>query len=250
LSKATGCNERQIQRELKRLEDRKIIFQWVNSKQRKISFNKKYGQWVGEIDIGEIDNPKKFDIGEIDIGEIDNPKKFDIGEIDNGETDIGETDIGEIDNADIGEIDNADIGEIDNQENYIFKTNIKTNIAAAIKNPVEKIGDLFFELTGRFANGNDFVAITKVLEKYQDIETIIKIMTEVVEKKNKKESSNNIKSFSYFVGAIEDGFKKKDAIKAGESIGESKQDNKKDYDYSNLLYKDTGVIYSDEDIDF
>ena len=231
LSKATGCNERQIQRELKRLEDRKIIFQWVNSKQRKISFNKKYGQWVGEIDIGEIDNPKKFDIGEID----------------NGETDIGETDIGE---TDIGEIDNADIGEIDNQENYIFKTNIKTNIAAAIKNPVEKIGDLFFELTGRFANGNDFVAITKVLEKYQDIETIIKIMTEVVEKKNKKESSNNIKSFSYFVGAIEDGFKKKDAIKAGESIGESKQDNKKDYDYSNLLYKDTGVIYSDEDIDF
>jgi len=239
LSKATGCNERQIQRELKRLEDRKIIFQRVNSKQRKISFNKKYSQWVGEIDIGETVNAGEFDIGEIDNGEID----------------IGETDIGEIDNrsnsqCSIGEIDNADIGEIDNQENYI-KTNIKTNIkeATTIENPVEQIANLFFELTGRFANRNDYVSISKIAESYSDFETIKKVMKSVTEKKRKKDPSDKIKSFSFFVGAIEDEFKKIEAIKAGESIGGTQQNSAADYDYSKLMYKGTpGRI--DDDIDF
>lgn len=238
LSKATGCNERQIQRELKRLEDRKIIFQWVNSKQRKISFNKKYSQWVGEIDNGEIVNAGRLDIGEIDNGEID----------------IGETDIGEIDNrsnsqCSIGEIDNADIGEIDNQENYIFKTNFKTNIAATIENPVEQIANLFFKLTGRFANGNDYVAISEILKKYSNLEVITKVMTAVTEKKRKKDPSNKIKSFSFFIGAIEDEFKKIEAKKAGESIGGAQQNSAADYDYSKLMYKGTpGRI--DDDIDF
>lgn len=238
LSKATGCNERQIQRELKRLEDRKIIFQWVNSKQRKISFNKKYSQWVGEIDIGETVNAGEFDIGEIDNGEID----------------IGETDIGEIDNrsnsqCSIGEIDNADIGEIDNQENYIFKTNFKTNIAATIENPVEQIGNLFFELTGRFANGKDFVSITELLKNHSDVEVITKVMKRVTEKKRQKDPSDKIKSFSFFTGAIEDEFRKIEAIKAGESIGATERDNKADYDYSKLMHKGTSD-FNDDDIDF
>jgi phage replication O-like protein O len=238
LSNATGCDERQIQRELKRLEKRKVIFQQINSKQRKISFNKKYNQWVGEIDIGETVNLKDFDIGEIDNGGID------IGEIDNGG-------IGNWSNRqnDIGEIVNPDIGEIDNQENYIFKTNIKTNIAAAIENPVEQIGNLFFELTGRFANGNDFVAISETLKKYSDLEVITKVMKRVTEKKRKKDPSDKIKSFSFFTGAIEDEFKKIEAKKAGENIGRAERDNEEDYDYSNLMYKGT-VTYNDDDIDF
>lgn len=96
LSKATGCDKRQIQRELSKLEVRKIIAQKVQSGvNRKVRFNKHYKQWVGETTIGEIDN--------------------------------GETTIGEIVNTTIGETDNGTIGETDNQENYI-KTNIKTKI--------------------------------------------------------------------------------------------------------------------------
>lgn len=212
LSNATGCDERQIQRELKRLEKRKVIFQQINSKQRKISFNKKYSQWVGEIDNGGIDN---WSNRQNDIGEIVNP----------------------------------DIGEIDNQENYIFKTNIKTNIAATIENPVEQVANLFFELTGRFANGKDFVSITELLKNHSDVEVITKVMKRVTEKKRQKDPSDKIKSFSFFVGAIEDEFKKIEAKKAGESIGGAQQNSAADYDYSKLMYKGTpGRI--DDDIDF
>lgn len=78
LSKATGCDKRQIQRELKSLQDKKIITQrLINGKKRIIGFNKHYSQWIGEIDIGEIDIvlTVKGNIGEtvkVDIGEIDN----------------------------------------------------------------------------------------------------------------------------------------------------------------------------------
>lgn len=96
LSKAIKCDKRQIQRELKNLEDRKVITQnIVNGKSRFIGFNKHYTQWVGETTIGEIDN----------------------GEIDNGETIKGS----------IGESVKGTIGETDNQEIQI-KDNIKDNI--------------------------------------------------------------------------------------------------------------------------
>jgi phage replication O-like protein O len=82
LSNATGCDKRQIQRELKGLDDKNIINQKIKSGSfRKITFNKNYETW--------------FTIGETTIGEIDN---------------------GEIDNPTIGETVNATIGEIDNQE--------------------------------------------------------------------------------------------------------------------------------------
>lgn len=80
LSKATGCDSRQIQRELKRLEERRVILQKIKSgSYRKISFNKNHDEWVGKTAIGEIDN-------------------------------------GETDNRANGETTNRTIGEIDNQE--------------------------------------------------------------------------------------------------------------------------------------
>lgn len=107
LSQATGCDKRQIQRELKELEERKVIIQKVTSgKGRKLSFNKYYSQWDGKTAIGQTT------IGQIDNGEIDN------------------TTIGEIDNTTIGETVKGTIGEIDNQERKTktkFKENIKTN---------------------------------------------------------------------------------------------------------------------------
>jgi Bacteriophage replication protein O/Replication initiation and membrane attachment len=46
---ATGYDQRQIRRELTRLEDRKIIHQKViNGKARIVSFNKNYDQWLDE----------------------------------------------------------------------------------------------------------------------------------------------------------------------------------------------------------
>ncbi|CAH0177952.1 hypothetical protein SRABI84_01351 [Peribacillus simplex] len=87
LSQATGCDSRQIQRELKRLEERNVIFQRIKSgSYRKISFNKNHDEWVGKTAIGEIA-------------------------------------IGETDNETTGETDNATIGEMDNQERNkkIFK---------------------------------------------------------------------------------------------------------------------------------
>ena len=101
LSDATGIDKRNVQRELKSLQERKIIFQEIKSgSYRKISFNKNYDEWVGKITIG----------------------KTTIGEITNGET--NNTGIGETDNGAIGEIDNTTIGETDNQE-IKDKENIK-----------------------------------------------------------------------------------------------------------------------------
>jgi phage replication O-like protein O len=101
LSNATGCDKRQIQRELKNLEERKVIFQDIkNGSYRKISFNKNHGEWIGK-------------------------------------TAIGETTIGEIVNTAIGETVNATIGEIDNQERkYLKKIIKKDTTTTAIENPV------------------------------------------------------------------------------------------------------------------
>ncbi|WP_218838256.1 replication protein [Bacillus sp. FJAT-45350] len=73
LSGATGCDARQIQRELKRLEGRKVIFQKIKSgSTRKISFNKDHDNWIGKTAIGESANNS---FGGIDNQEI-NKEKF------------------------------------------------------------------------------------------------------------------------------------------------------------------------------
>jgi phage replication O-like protein O len=98
LSNATGCDKRQLQREIKGLVDRKIIFQRLEKcLTRVIGFNKDHESWLA--------------IGEIDIVCSTN------GETDNGET---------CDSA-IGETDNPPIGEIDNQERKSLKKTLKKN---------------------------------------------------------------------------------------------------------------------------
>lgn len=103
LSKATGCDKRQLQRELKGLEEMNMIKQKiVNGKSRKASFNKHYDKWgIGKTTIGEIAN-------------------------------------GEIVNSTIGEIVNGAIGEIDNQERHILNTNLKKDI---VEIPFKEIVD-------------------------------------------------------------------------------------------------------------
>lgn len=81
LSQAIGCDSRQIQRELKRLEERKVIFQKIKpGSYRKISFNKNHDEWVGKIAIGEITVGETVDRADGDnvnetIGETDNQER-------------------------------------------------------------------------------------------------------------------------------------------------------------------------------
>lgn len=73
LSKATGCDLRQIQRELTNLQERKLIFQEIKpGSTRKIAFNKNHDDWVGKTAVGEITIGKsiKGTIGENDKKEI------------------------------------------------------------------------------------------------------------------------------------------------------------------------------------
>ncbi len=94
LSKATGYDSRNIQRELKRLEDRKIIKQDTVKNSRSISFNKYHNQWDYGLGIGETTN----------------------GEIDNGETTNGETAYRSNHHGRVGETNKSTIGETANQE--------------------------------------------------------------------------------------------------------------------------------------
>ncbi|WP_100400612.1 replication protein [Bacillus sp. FJAT-44742] len=67
LSQATGCDSRQIQRELKRLEGRRVIFQKIKpGSYRKVSFNKNHDEWVGKTVIGKTEK------GEITSGVSNN----------------------------------------------------------------------------------------------------------------------------------------------------------------------------------
>lgn len=59
LSKATGYNKRQIEREIAKLVERKIIFQKVvNGVSRTLAFNKDYDQWLTS---GELADGQKAD---------------------------------------------------------------------------------------------------------------------------------------------------------------------------------------------
>ncbi len=103
LAESTGCDKRQIQRDLKRLEDRKIIKQSIkNGSYRIISFNKNYDEW--DSTIGETTNGNSTN-GETTNGRITNPA------------------IGETTNPTIGNSTNGTIGETTNQERY--KDNFK-----------------------------------------------------------------------------------------------------------------------------
>ena len=76
LSEATGCDYRQIQRELKRLEERNIIFQKIEAGIcRKISFNKNYDEWLVKLAIGKTNSGPIGENVNGTIGETDNQER-------------------------------------------------------------------------------------------------------------------------------------------------------------------------------
>lgn len=91
LANSTGCDKRQIQRDLKRLEERNIINQNIkNGSYRRLSFNKNYDLWDSTI-----------------------------GKTTNGNSTNGETTNGETTNPTIGKTTNGTIGKTTNQDIYI-----------------------------------------------------------------------------------------------------------------------------------
>jgi phage replication O-like protein O len=102
LSEATKYDQRQLQRELAKLEQRRIIVQKVQSgKPRIISFNKNYDEWLDEETLGNSTNGKvtngnstKGTFGNSTEGTLGNPTKEEIKNINknlnkNNDDDIG-----------------------------------------------------------------------------------------------------------------------------------------------------------------
>jgi phage replication O-like protein O len=81
LSKATNYDQRQLQRELQKLEQRKIIFQEVKKgRPRLLRFNKNHDEWLEESAIGSstIGNTTKGAIGKVTKGAIGSSTKEEI----------------------------------------------------------------------------------------------------------------------------------------------------------------------------
>jgi len=137
LAKATRCDKRNIQRDLKNLEERKIIIQQIKSgAYRKIKFNKYYKQWVGDIDIGEITN------------------------------------IGENNNTTIGETNNTNIGEIANQERNNINTNLNTNIIYLSPDEEELINVLSSIKGYPLDREKEIEMFKRLRERYLDIDIL------------------------------------------------------------------------------
>jgi phage replication O-like protein O len=219
LSTATGCDKRQLQRELKSLEEKKVIDQVIKSgAYRKVSFNKNYEEWVGETTIGEID------IGEIDNGEIIN------------------TTIGEIVNTTVGEIDNQEINNLNKnlkKDIYILsqqEQELITVLEAVKKYPLdrEKEIDMYKRLQDRYPTLN-IIAVVK--------EWTISKLDKPLKAKDSPRSQIN----TWCSNAIEWGknLKEKEGVKGGNNRDTT--ENKKPSDLSErFTYKGTGEEISTE----
>jgi phage replication O-like protein O len=233
LANATGCDQRQIQRELKNLEARKIIFQTINQRGRIITFNKDYDQWVGKITNDEITNDKAA------IGETT---------IDNST--IGETVNGENVKSTIGETVKGPFGETVKQERK-YKDNIKDIVVVDVyggaeakpkreeghshdKVPpqchesyesspevvpsehqgidiqdednvetfVRQVDRYYTQLTGRLLSPRDMVAITELANETLDFRLVKEAMDEAAARYKPAYKGDKIRSFSYFIPII------------------------------------------------
>lgn len=142
ISEATGYDKRQVQRELKRLEEKNVIIQNIKSgSYRKISFNKDFDSWI-------------------------------FGKSTIGESTIGETTIGETTKTTIGESTNKNIGESTNQERKKenFKESSGNSLEAEKPKPKsnDKNSDAYKEIIDylNLKAGTRFKPSTKETQKY------------------------------------------------------------------------------------
>jgi phage replication O-like protein O len=188
MANATGCDKRQLQRELKGLADRNIIIQKiVNGVSRTLSFNKNHEEWIGKIAIGEIDN------GETTNGGIDN------GNYDNGSF----TNDGEIVNPSIGESVEGSIGETDNQEIQSLNTSLKTVVVVLDEKAIHQISNeieqYFCQRRGKGlqVNIDDYKIIKEMVANKIPLDFIKKSIDKSFDEFKPKHVRDEIRTFSF-----------------------------------------------------
>lgn len=184
LSESTGCDKRQIQRELKDLEDRRIITQSIDAqKRRMIGFNKNCNDWSKQREsIGETTNTP--------IGETVNTKAGGIGETTN---------------ISIGETTNRGIGETTNQERKILKKERKLEEEEEALTP-EKVIALSNEIENHFVmrrgrgfhiDNDDYNAIRQAIVDGIPVDVINRCIDSAFEEYKPKHRLDYIKSIKY-----------------------------------------------------
>lgn len=221
ISAATGCDKRQLQRELKDLESKRIITQKVGVK-RIIAFNKNYDDWAGESTNGKSTNGKSTN--------------------------------GEITNTGIGEFTNSTIGKSTNQQ--IKKKIIKKDLITQIENLRKRYSDFldlvdeYFDIL-RTTRVSGKIADSVILKVYEQMDkhpiSVVKYACLTVITKPDLHS----KKESYFFGIMRNTkaaeAEKKIPQMEVQVYGKHSEDNKSGYDCSKILYQpDPGE--SDDDI--
>lgn len=189
LEEGTGCDKRSIQRELSRLEERKIIFQRIkNGAYRYIKFNKNYDEW----------------------------DCLTIGETTNGKTTNGETANGDSTNGSVGETTNGTIGETANQDKQSLYTNIETVSQSEEELSDEEIVSRAVKIEKHFcerrkvlsASSVDFHEMKILMASKIPVDFAIKVIDQSFDNYKPKHDKDEIRRFVYCSTAIYDEWAK------------------------------------------
>ncbi|MDQ0876787.1 phage replication O-like protein O [Paenibacillus sp. V4I3] len=200
LSKAVDGDRRQVQRELKKLLDRKIILESVpESTVRVLGFNKNYDEWLCEITSGK--------------STID-------GEATSGEATTGESTInGENTMRGSGESTISSSGESTTQEINLLKQAFKENIITAqveVSNSLIILQDAFCDLHGKIPTQlrqSDYKSMNGLIANIPTVEFIVSAMKTIFEEKRSREDDKEgvgfriPSTFKYYEKAIDDMWK-------------------------------------------
>ncbi|EZP75035.1 hypothetical protein H839_16083 [Parageobacillus genomosp. 1] len=176
LGKATNYDERQIRRELQKLEQRKIIFQKVSpGKPRLISFNKNYDEWI-EDETGGNSTP--------------------------GNLPPGKTTQGTPGNLPPGAPGNSTPQEIKNINKNLNKNNDDDDIGdenMTHDSAFQLIADRYIQRRGKglSISPKDETAIEKLLQENIPLDSILKLIDKVFDEYKPKFDGDEINSFEY-----------------------------------------------------
>jgi phage replication O-like protein O len=177
--KATNYDERQIRRELQKLEQRKIIFQKVSpGKPRLISFNKNYDEWI-------LDETE--------------------GNSTPGNLTPGKTTQGTPGKVTPGAPGNSTPQEIKNKKNIKEEEEEKS---MSNNSAFQLIANKFIQRRGRglVLSAKDEIAIERLLSDNIPLDTILKLMDEVFDDYKPKHRMDYIQTFEYVEKGILDRY--------------------------------------------
>ena len=181
LAKATNYDERQIRRELQKLEQRKIIFQKVSpGKPRLISFNKNYDEWILD-ETGGNSTPGKVTPGNLTPGKTTQGAP-------------GKVTPGTPGNSTPQEIKNINKNlKKNNDDDYIGDDNMTHDSGFQL------IADKYIQRRGKglSLSPKDEMAIEKLLQENIPLDSILKLIDKVFDEFEPKFDGDEIHSFEY-----------------------------------------------------